>query len=312
MVRNSYFHHLLIVVSHFLFYSLRLEAQFADSLVYTIESANDDSRHITPLYPSPSSPNMILGIARFNADSMPASSAVRFQNIQLDQNETIDSAFLHFHILGLFSGEIPVNITCEQGTKPEHFSHQAFDLSNRTRVEDTTFWLLKGTWEEGTNNSTIIRSPDISNLLKLNTTSPAWQKDDNAIVFILEPSKDDINQSILFHAYAFEPQADSIKSKFAKLIIYPNNEVIYPDEWVIQYANTPNSNPTFIFSIENQEQIYVRCFSPNGQLVFKDSFQNSKGIYELTQLSNYPSSVYFIEFIAKKRKRKTFKVLHLN
>jgi len=112
---------------------------------------------------------------------------IRFGNVDIDQGQTITSAFVQFEADEVSSGELNIVIEGELATNAAAFSTTTNDVSGRTRTTANVLW-SPNDWDQLNENGIDQKTVDISSIIQEIVNQGAWANGNSLVLIFTGPS----------------------------------------------------------------------------------------------------------------------------
>ncbi|MCP4598357.1 PilC/PilY family type IV pilus protein [Neptuniibacter sp.] len=146
-----------------------------------VDDGNDDvEERSSTLYPSDT--EIQLGVDESDNSQK---VGLRFNNIRLNQDATISSAYIEFAVVDLPNLSLPANLTIKIENSDNAAAFTAIDRpSNRSTLSSSVSWTINSGWDQ---TGQIYQSPDLSTLIESIVSRSGWTQG-NSLAFVIEGS----------------------------------------------------------------------------------------------------------------------------
>lgn len=144
-----------------------------------VGAGNDDvEERSNTLYPSDT--EIQLGVDESNASQK---VGLRFNNIRLNQDATVSSAYIEFAVTDLPNLSLPANLTIKIENVDNAAEFTDIDRpSNRSTLGSSVSWTINSGWDQ---TGQIYQSPDLSSLIESIVGRSGWTQG-NSLAFVIE------------------------------------------------------------------------------------------------------------------------------
>lgn len=112
---------------------------------------------------------------------------IRFGNVDIDQGQTISSAFVQFEADAVTSGEITITIHGELATNAAAFTDTDNDVTDRTTTTASVSW-TPNDWDQINENGVDQRTVDISSIIQEIVNQGGWANGNSLVLIFSGPS----------------------------------------------------------------------------------------------------------------------------
>jgi hypothetical protein len=109
---------------------------------------------------------------------------IRFRNITIPQNATIDSAYIQFTVDETDSGNTHVKIYGEDTDNAAQYSDSDYDITNRPKTSGSVTWNIPE-WDNVGDSGADQRTPDLTSIVQEIVNRGGWSSG-NSMAFIIE------------------------------------------------------------------------------------------------------------------------------